>query len=130
MDAGYLWNNITGIEIHNTVIPNSLQTSGTLINTWHGSINQESLSGITITDGTSYNGRGYQTFGFEYKRGLQEDGAYISWMYNGNPTWTVNASAIGANADTMISARPVSMEPMYMILNLQVAFLGSVRRRN
>lgn len=36
---------------------------------WHGSVNQESASVITLTDDTSYDGRGYTTFGVEYDPG-------------------------------------------------------------
>ena len=123
MDAGYLWNNLSGIVIHDATATNSMATNGTLINTWHGSINQESLSGITITDGVSYGGRGYQTFGFEYKRGYTSDGAYVSWSYNGGQTWTIQANAIEGNSQTEISDRPISMEPMYIILNLGLSYV-------
>ncbi|KAG0146830.1 hypothetical protein CROQUDRAFT_43782 [Cronartium quercuum f. sp. fusiforme G11] len=121
MDAAYAWvNDSSGMHITHPVNSTAL-LAGTVINTWHGSVWQESLSGITMTDGTSYEGKGYQTFGFEYVKGYHDDGGRVTWAYNGQETWSIYAQAIGANADTEISARPVSMEPMYVILNLGIS---------
>ena len=102
MDAGYLWGNTTP----DTII---YDEDITFQNIWQGSVNQESLSVITLTDAVSYEGAGYQTYGFEYQPG--PDG-YITWYYNGNPTWTMQASAIGPDPETQIAQRLVSEEPM------------------
>ncbi|KAH9808976.1 family 16 glycoside hydrolase [Melampsora americana] len=121
MDAGYQWaNDSSSMHIVNQV-PSTSSNTGTVINTWHGAIWQESLSGITMSDGTSYDGKGYQTFGFEYVKGYQADGGRVTWAYNGQETWSIYASAIGQPSATEISPRPISMEPMYVILNLGIS---------
>ena len=44
-------------------------TTKTFQNVWHGSVNQESASVTTLCDDTSYDGKGYTSFGFEYEPG-------------------------------------------------------------
>lgn len=82
---------------------------------WHGSVNQESASVITLTDDTSYDGKGYTTFGYEYEPG--SDG-HITWAVNATPSWTLNSEAIGPDPEAQISQRLISEEPMSIILNL------------
>ncbi|KAH8919265.1 glycoside hydrolase family 16 protein [Atractiella rhizophila] len=79
-----------------------------------GSVYQESLSVISSTDTQAYNGNSYKTYGFDYKPG--KDG-WITWYYDGQPTWTMQAAAIGPNTLTEISQRLVSEEPMSIVLN-------------
>ncbi|KAL8286437.1 hypothetical protein RQP46_004454 [Phenoliferia psychrophenolica] len=55
MDAGYLWLNSTP---HMNIWDSSITTQ-------HGAIYQESMSVQTVTDATSYDGKGYSTFGVE-----------------------------------------------------------------
>ncbi|KAA1070914.1 hypothetical protein PGT21_003086 [Puccinia graminis f. sp. tritici] len=121
MDEGYQWLNDSS-SMHVTNLANSPKDpSGTIINRWHGSIWQESLSGITMTDGTSYEGKGFQQFGFEYNKGFQGDGGRVSWTYGGKETWTIYANAIAGQSGTQVSPRPISTEPMYVILNLGIS---------
>ena len=51
-------------------------------------------------------------YGFEYKEGYEEDGAYITWINNDKKAWRVGAGGVGANPLTQISARPIPKEPM------------------
>ncbi|PLW33067.1 hypothetical protein PCANC_22998 [Puccinia coronata f. sp. avenae] len=121
MDEGYQWLNDSN-SMHVVNPANSPRDpTGTIINRWHGSIWQESLSGITMTDGTSYEGKGYQQFGFEYNKGYQADGGRVSWTYGGKETWTIYANAIAGQSGTQVSPRPISTEPMYVILNLGIS---------
>ncbi|KAA1063756.1 hypothetical protein PGTUg99_004190 [Puccinia graminis f. sp. tritici] len=114
MDEGYQWLNDSS-SMHVTNLANSPKDpSGTIINRWHGSIWQESLSGITMTDGTSYEGKGFQQFGFEYNKAFQADGGRVSWTYGGKETWTIYANAIAGQSGTQVSPRPISTEPMYV----------------
>lgn len=46
----------------------------------------------TLTDATSYDGKGYSTFGFEYEPG--RDGR-VTWAMNQTQTWQLNAAAMG-----------------------------------
>ncbi|KAI7944410.1 hypothetical protein MJO28_010105 [Puccinia striiformis f. sp. tritici] len=121
MDEGYQWlNDSSGMRVTN-LASSPKDSSGTIINRWHGSIWQESLSGITMTDGTSYEDKGYQQFGFEYNKGFQADGGRVSWTYGGQETWTIFANAIAGQSGTQVSPRPISTEPMYVILNLGIS---------
>ncbi|BGP00855.1 putative Beta-glucan synthesis-associated protein KRE6 (putative) [Rhodotorula toruloides] len=88
-------------------------------NQWHGSVYQESLSAEVMTDNTSFSGRGYTTYGFEYDPG--PDGS-IRWAINGSSTWTVHSSAIGPDAAAGIGQRIISEEPMSIVLNLAISF--------
>ncbi|KNZ60993.1 hypothetical protein VP01_1469g2 [Puccinia sorghi] len=121
MDEGYQWMNDSNAMHVSNLAQSTKDPSGTIINQWHGSIWQESLSGITMTDGTSYEGKGFQQFGFEYNKGYQADGGRVSWTYGGKETWTIYANAVGGQSGTQVSPRPISMEPMYVILNLGIS---------
>ena len=57
----------------------------------------------------------YSTYGFEYAPG--NDG-YVTWVSDDRLAWTVRGAAMGANAVSMVSERPVPQEPMYLLLNL------------
>ncbi|KDE08956.1 hypothetical protein MVLG_01046 [Microbotryum lychnidis-dioicae p1A1 Lamole] len=111
MDAGYLWKNTTP----ETVIYNPNKT---FQNQWQGAVYQESASVITLTDDTSYNDAGYTRFSYEYTTG--PDG-FITWAVNDTATWTINAAAIGPNAEAGIGQRLISEEPMSIMLNLAIS---------
>ncbi|KAH9819192.1 family 16 glycoside hydrolase [Melampsora americana] len=89
-------------------------------NTYKGGIYQESVSVVTTTDQTAYQGTGgnFQKFGFEYTPG---NSGSITWSAGDNPTWTLTPGAIGPNKVTQISQRTISTEPMYIILNLAIS---------
>ncbi|KAK4331397.1 Beta-glucan synthesis-associated protein KRE6 [Rhodotorula toruloides] len=114
-DPHYLWRNDTteanpGLKVWDPSI--------TTQNIWKGSISQESASLNTLTDATSYEGAGYSTYSMEYDPGA--DGR-ITWGINSNPTWQLNANAMGPNSETQIGQRLVSEEPMYLIFNLAIS---------
>jgi beta-glucan synthesis-associated protein KRE6 len=52
----------------------------------------------------------------QYKPGF--DSAYITWVSNSKLAWTFNAGGVGPDTLTEISARLISQEPMYIIVNL------------
>jgi len=112
-DAAWAWKN------DSTAYINHIGDRLTL-NDWKGSITQESASAVTRLDNTSYEGAGYQTFGFEYWGGEGED-AYITWYVGGEPTWTLTGAAFPPNADTEIGSRLISEEPMYLMMNLFIS---------
>ncbi|BGP45319.1 hypothetical protein JCM10450v2_001137 [Rhodotorula kratochvilovae] len=110
--AGYQWKNVSPhVELNEDWTMRE--------NPWHGSINQESLSYEVMTDDTSYSGRGYTTYGFEYDPG--PDGA-IRWAINGSNTWTLQSSAIGPDPEAQIGQRLISEEPMSIVLNLGISY--------
>lgn len=84
------------------------------LNEYRGAVFQETSSAMAKTDQNCYelNTGCFAVYGFEYKPGYEEDGAYISWINNGSPSWRIGAGAFGKNPRVDISARPVPKEPM------------------
>ncbi|BGP54249.1 hypothetical protein JCM8202_001385 [Rhodotorula sphaerocarpa] len=115
-DPGYLWRNDTTAENPGLIVWNSSITSQNL---WTGAISQESASFNTLTDDTSYEGKGYTSYGYEYDPGAE---GRITWAINGSQTWQLNADAMPPNAETQIGQRLISQEPMYMIMNLASSY--------
>ncbi|PPQ93497.1 LOW QUALITY PROTEIN: hypothetical protein CVT25_005238 [Psilocybe cyanescens] len=79
---------------------------------------QQTTSGLATTNQACYE-LGTQcssVYGFEYKSGF--DDGYITWVSDGQLSWTLRGPAMGANTETEISQRPISSEPMYIIANL------------
>lgn len=112
-DAGHNWLNTTPYTV-------TYDTALTTQNQWHGSISQESMSLNTQTDRTSYEGSGatQTTYGFEYTPGA--DG-HITWAINETATWTINADAMGPNAEADIGQRLIAEEPMAIVMNLAIS---------
>ncbi|GAA5936830.1 hypothetical protein JCM3775_002719 [Rhodotorula graminis] len=110
--AGHLWKNFTP---HIELNPDWTIRE----NQWHGAILQESLSHEVMTDNTSFSGRGYTSYGFEYDPGADGE---IRWAINGTSTWTMRASAIGPDEAAQIEQRLVSEEPMSIVLNLAISY--------
>ncbi|GAA5894392.1 uncharacterized protein JCM6883_003809 [Sporobolomyces salmoneus] len=111
MDAGYRWLNTTP---HTTIF----DSNRTFQNTFQGATFQESASVITLTDTTSYDGKGYTRYGFEYEPG--PDGR-ITWFVNDTASWRILASAMGPNEETQIGQRLISTEPMSININLAIS---------
>jgi len=113
MNAAYTWKNTTG----NFNIPNS---SITQLNPYTGGVFQQATSGVTTTNQSCYElEQGcFATYGYEYQPGYN---GYISWITNSKVAWTLDASGVGADDLTQISARPIPQEPMYLIANLGIS---------
>ncbi|KZT06000.1 glycoside hydrolase family 16 protein [Laetiporus sulphureus 93-53] len=107
----YIWHNTTD----NYSIGNSSLTE---LNPYLGGVYQQATSALTWTDQTAYelNGGGYATYGIQYKPGF--DDAYISWIASGEVAWTLDVAGMSTDSVVNISSRPVSQEPMYLIMNL------------
>ncbi|KAF8737934.1 hypothetical protein AX14_012116 [Amanita brunnescens Koide BX004] len=88
------------------------------LNTFVGNVQQQATSVVTNTNELCYELEAgcYSVYGFEYQPGF--DSGYITWLSDSNPAWTIRAGGIGNNEIVQISARPVSQEPMYLIINL------------
>ncbi|TBU27933.1 glycoside hydrolase family 16 protein [Dichomitus squalens] len=86
-----------------------------------GGVYQQATSVVTATDQTAYefNGYGYSVYDFQYKPGFGD--AYISWIATGQLAWSLHWSTMGPDAVVEISDRPVSQEPMYLIMNLGIS---------
>ncbi|GAA5893705.1 hypothetical protein JCM6882_007884 [Rhodosporidiobolus microsporus] len=96
-------------------------TNDTYLNPYMGGVYQQATSGVTYCDPKAYelDGGGFSVYGFEYDNDL--DDGYITWFSGGKKDWTLTAAAMGPNADSGVSQRPISQEPHYVILNLGIS---------
>ncbi|KAF8318787.1 beta-glucan synthesis-associated [Clavulina sp. PMI_390] len=112
-NAGYDWSQGS----NDAIVYDSTKTR---LNGFKGGIYQEAVSAVSATDQLGYEVHGlFSTYGVEWKPG--PDG-YITWFMNGQRTWTLNPSAIGADSGANISARLIPEEPMYIIMNLGFSY--------
>ncbi|KAJ7059441.1 beta-glucan synthesis-associated protein-domain-containing protein [Mycena amicta] len=114
-NANYRWDNSS----ENLIIP-SLELSH--LNSYVGGVYQQPTSVVTTTNQDCYQlgGTGcFATQGFEYLLGFGD--AYITWINNGEISWTLNVGGVGADAEAQISARPVTQEPLYILVNLGIS---------
>ncbi|EDR09611.1 glycoside hydrolase family 16 protein, partial [Laccaria bicolor S238N-H82] len=110
-NANYNWLNTTD----NLILYDPVKT---VLNSYKGGVYQQTTSGLSVANQDCYElEKGcFSTFGFQYKPGF--DNAYITWINDDKPAWTIMVAGMGADPQTEISARPVPMEPMYIIANL------------
>ncbi|KAK7045027.1 GH16 domain-containing protein [Favolaschia claudopus] len=113
-DESYTWKNTSD----NMVIAD-LTTSH--LNSYAGGVYQQATSVVATTNQSCYQltEQCFSVQGFEYVPGYND--AYITWITNNEVTWTLKADGVGANAGTQISARPISEEPMYILVNLGIS---------
>jgi len=106
-----------GYEWFNTSQNMQIYDPRTSFNTYTGGITQQVASGLSKTNQKCYfqGGGCFTTYGFEYKRGYE---GYITWVNDGKPAWTARGAGFTADPRVEISARPIPMEPMYIIMNL------------
>ncbi|KAK3721907.1 beta-glucan synthesis-associated protein [Vermiconidia calcicola] len=84
----------------------------TEVNVYQGGQYQEAISALTILNNDWYDGKAYQSYGFDYTTG---DKGYIVWDVGGQKTWKHTAQSMGPNGN--IAARVVPEEPMSIIVN-------------
>ncbi|OCH92193.1 beta-glucan synthesis-associated [Obba rivulosa] len=110
-NAGYIWKNTSDNEI-------IYDTTLSMQNTYIGGVEQQATSVVTDTNPECYEDEAgcFSIYGFEYKPGF--DDAYITWIANNKQAWTLNVAGMAADSAVEISDRPVSQEPMYIIMNL------------
>lgn len=84
----------------------------TFLNTYKGGEFQQAVSAVTLLDNNDYGGVGYATYGFEWwSDSRHRDQGYITWLYNGEPTWRITADSVRGNPTVRISERLISEEP-------------------
>ncbi|THU97970.1 glycoside hydrolase family 16 protein [Dendrothele bispora CBS 962.96] len=111
-NKAYVWNNDTD----NMFIRDP---SNSIQNSFTGNVNQQATSVVTNTNPQCYEDSidpCYSVYGFEYKPGF--DDAYILWISDNEISWSLNVAGLDADPKVEISARPVSQEPMYLLMNL------------
>ncbi|KXN92138.1 Beta-glucan synthesis-associated protein KRE6 [Leucoagaricus sp. SymC.cos] len=110
-NAEYEWQNTTGnFEIYDS--------SHVHLNTYVGGVYQQTTSCLADTNQQCYELTGgcFAAYAFEYKPGF--DNAYITWVNDDKPAWTIYAGGLATDSRSEISARPIPQEPMYIIANL------------
>lgn len=84
----------------------------TSMNNYRGGVYQEALSGVTWLNNDWYNGKEYQTYGFEYTPGAK---GQIDWIVGDTYTWSLDHRALRANGN--VGQRVIPTEPMALVLN-------------
>ncbi|KAG7664099.1 KRE6 [[Candida] subhashii] len=102
------------VAIHNDSV--------TTMNTYAGGPFQQALSGTTTLNHTWYEfgedmPHNFQRYGFEYLNDPNK--GYLTWFVGENPTLTVYSQALHPNGN--IGWRPLSKEPMSLIMNLGIS---------
>ncbi|KAL5530502.1 hypothetical protein ACEPAF_6760 [Sanghuangporus sanghuang] len=97
-------------------------TSISELNSYTGGVYQQASSVVTSTDQKCYSGGSgcFSIYGFEYQPGF--DDAYITWISDNKQAWTAMAAGFAADDRVNISARPVSQEPMYIIMQFGMSY--------
>ena len=85
----------------------------TSVNVYQGGVYQQAISLVSWLNNDWYNGTQYQTYAYEYEPG---ESGYITWYVGSDPTWTLDARAIGPNGN--IGQRTIPQEPMSIVANL------------
>ncbi|TFK27264.1 concanavalin A-like lectin/glucanase, partial [Coprinopsis marcescibilis] len=89
------------------------------LNEYRGGVYQQTTSALAVTNQNCYEEGGtgcFAVYAFEYRAGF--DDAYITWVNDDRPAWTLLSAATGRDPRTEISERPIPVEPMYIIANL------------
>ncbi|THU81776.1 glycoside hydrolase family 16 protein [Dendrothele bispora CBS 962.96] len=88
------------------------------LNQYKGGVYQQATSAVAITNQNCYelNTGCFSVYGFEYVPGF--DAAYITWINDDKPAWTLFVAGVGPDAAVEISGRPIPPEPLYLIINL------------
>ncbi|KAK4704516.1 beta-glucan synthesis-associated protein KRE6, partial [Phenoliferia sp. Uapishka_3] len=92
----------------------------TKANTYKGGIYQQGTSGLSNTNVSTYDSTtSFAMYGLEYVPTYMGGAGTgkITWLQEDLPMWTVTDKAMAANSVAKVSMRPVTGEPMYMILN-------------
>ncbi|KAK9692470.1 hypothetical protein K7432_014319 [Basidiobolus ranarum] len=76
---------------------------------------QQCLSTVARIPSNVYEGKGFQTYSFEYVPGAE---GYIIWRINDKDIWRLDAGALGPDLLSKTAQRLISEEPMSIIMNV------------
>ncbi|KIY72459.1 glycoside hydrolase family 16 protein [Cylindrobasidium torrendii FP15055 ss-10] len=109
----YEWHNVSNVIIYDE--------DHTELNSYKGGVYQQATSGVSLTNQECYQeeSRCFAIYGFEYRPGYDE--GYILWLNDGRPAWKQFGAGTAADPRVEISARPIPVEPMYIIVNLGIS---------
>ncbi|KAI9617031.1 hypothetical protein H4Q26_010669 [Puccinia striiformis f. sp. tritici PST-130] len=114
-NANYRMNNGTAGYVK--VTDNPFQT---VLNPYTGNIYQQAASGLSNTDQTSYGGKGFANYGFEYATS-DEASPFITWTQKDQAMWQLTPGALGPDPISQVGQRVIPNEPMYILLNLGIS---------
>ncbi|KAI0063315.1 glycoside hydrolase family 16 protein [Artomyces pyxidatus] len=112
-NAQYAWDNSSAnLKIEDP--------TATTLNSYTGGAFQETTSGLSWTNGACYELESgcFSVYGYEYQPTTSTDDGYISWIVNDTRVWTLEGAGMGPDSVTQIGQRPITLEPMYIIMNL------------
>ncbi|GFZ52315.1 Beta-glucan synthesis-associated protein KRE6, partial [Saitozyma sp. JCM 24511] len=95
-------------------------TTKTKFNSYKGGQYQQAISAFTNVDSSVYQltSGAFAVYGFEYYTNPKaRTSGHITWVSEGEKSWTLYPAAIGPNAETNISQRLIPEEPMAMVIN-------------
>jgi hypothetical protein len=97
-----------------TVIQNTAETQ---LNSYTGGIYQQAISAVTYINSENYNGQNFAQYGYEWwSNPNNRPEGYIQWYSEGQKSWKITASSIGADTTVDISSRLIPEEPMVSCL--------------
>ncbi|KAI9738437.1 MAG: hypothetical protein M1818_005334 [Claussenomyces sp. TS43310] len=82
------------------------------MNAYRGGPYQQAISAVTWLNNDWYDGKAYQTFGFEYNPGDTGD---VTWFVGDDYTWHIDHRAVRPNGN--IGQRVIPQEPMALVMN-------------
>ncbi|KAI0052470.1 glycoside hydrolase family 16 protein [Auriscalpium vulgare] len=112
-NAQYAWDNTTqNLKIVNPDV--------TVLNTYTGGAFQQTTSMMSNTNTDCYELEAgcFSIYGYEYQPSTSSDPGYITWVTNGTSVATIEGAGMGPDKAANISTRPITLEPMYIIMNL------------
>ncbi|CAK9780700.1 unnamed protein product [Cutaneotrichosporon oleaginosum] len=89
-------------------------------NTYLGGVYQQAVSGLVYVDNGVYTGTSglFNIYGVEvFADKNDESKGYVTWVSGNEKSWTMEAKATGPNPLSGVSQRPITQEPMYLIMN-------------
>ncbi|ODN95906.1 glucosidase [Cryptococcus wingfieldii CBS 7118] len=89
-------------------------------NSYKGGTYQEAVSSLTYIDNANYveTRGGFGIYGFEYYTNPDDrENGHITWVANGQRSWTMYPASVGPVEDMDIGQRLITEEPMAMIIN-------------
>ncbi|CAK5273433.1 unnamed protein product [Mycena citricolor] len=91
------------------------------LNSYAGGTLQQASSVVSQSNQTCYQlvQDCFALYGFQYQPGY--DSGYVSWIANGKVSWSVSGAGFQADTRVEIGPRPVTEEPLYIIVNLAIS---------
>ncbi|CAK5283866.1 unnamed protein product [Mycena citricolor] len=104
---------------NSTTVTTIQNASITKLNHYLGGQYQQTVSALSYIEDEFYGAQAFATYGIEwFSDPTDREKGFMNWYSNGQKTWGITAASIGPDSIANVSARLISEEPMYIILNL------------